>query len=160
MPLVELKFNAAGEEQWARSLELYDHELQDMSDPLGEIGDDLIDTIAEQFETEGGRTGTRWHSLSRAYDRWKELHWPSRPILVASGAMQAAALDPYAVHVTSNRMVYEVDDEKAIWHQKGAGAMPQRKIVNLGLADRRRWERYFAHWVNSLRRGPMRHSGR
>lgn len=81
-------------------------------------------------------------------------------MLVQTGDMRAAALDrARAVQVTPQRMLYEIRDEKAVWHQRGAGDLPQRKLVDLTMPDRRGFDRILAHWVTGLRRGPLRRSG-
>lgn len=157
--LTQVRFSIEGEDQYARAFELMEHEAGDMSDPLEAIGEHIIRTVGDQFLTEGARTGTRWHPLSRAYDRWKDEHFPDRPLLVREGAMRSAALDRRrALWVGERSMRYTIHDDKAIHHQRGDGHMPQRKLVDLGIADRREWDRIFADWLTSIRRGPLRPS--
>lgn len=159
MGAFDVRFKIAGDAQYSRAFELYSHEANDLSDPFDEIADLVLASVGAQFQTEGARSGARWHPLSVAYARWKEANFGARPILVATGSMRAAALDKaQAVLITAHRMLYEIHDDKAAWHQKGSGRNPQRKLVDLTIADRRGFDRILAHWVNGLRRGPLRHS--
>jgi hypothetical protein len=159
MPLLNVHFEIAGDAAYSRAFEAMATEATDLREPLGEIADHLVKTVGDQFLTEGARTGRRWHPLSPSYQAWKEAHFPGRPILVQTGHMRAAALDrKRAVALYPDRMVYEIQDDKAVYHQKGSGHLPQRKLVDLGMKDRRAWDRILAEWVNGLRRGPLRRS--
>lgn len=155
MPLARFRIDVHGDVQLSRAFEATAEELEDMSEPLARIGRDLRREVGEQFLTEGAHGGSPWQPLDRAYSEWKDQHapgGPGLPILVFSGDMRAAALSEDSVHVTEQRMVYEIDDEKAIWHQEGAGSLPARRIVELNLAFRRGVERTFAEWLNAVRR--------
>lgn len=57
--------------------------------------------------------------------------------------------------VTPQRLVYEIDDDKAIYHQEGKGHNPARRLVDLTPVQKREWDREFAGWLNRLRRGPI-----
>lgn len=155
MPLARFRIDVNGDVQLSRAFLATDAELADMSEPLGRIGRDLIVEVGEQFRTEGKQGGTPWKPLNTAYERWKAENapgGPGLPMLVFSGAMRGAALSPFAVRVTDRRMVYEIDDEKAIWHQEGRGRLPARRIVALNQQFRRSVEREFAEWLNAIRR--------
>ncbi len=159
MALVEISFDIDGDAQYVRAFELLAHEARDLREPLEEIAESLIQAVGRQFLTEGAAGGSRWRPLNPAYARWKDAHFPGRPLLVATGRMRAAALDKRrAVSVGAHRMVYEIHDPKAAYHQRGQGANPQRKLVELDLGVRRSWDRIVAEWVDGLRRGPLRHS--
>lgn len=158
MPLVKLRFEILGDVQLSRAFQAYAHEVEDMSDPLGKIGDALLRTVSDQFRTEGGRTGTKWHPLNASYARWKEAQVGPEPILVFSGWMRDTLTADRAVTVSRKRMVYRPTgehDDIAIYHQQGEGHNPQRKMIDLTQLDRRNWERIFATWLNELRRGPL-----
>ena len=152
---VEITFEITGEAQYARAFEILEHEARDLSDPLGEIGEDLRQRVGEQFGSEGSAGGSPWSQLDPEYLRWKELDFPGRPLLVRTGAMRGAALSPDAVRVSAHRMLYEVDSDYAMYHQTGTDDMPERKLVELTADMRRNWDRYFHEWLNSIRRGPI-----
>ena len=157
MPAVQqIRFEVAGEEEYVRGFEATAREVEDMREPLSDIGRDLRLDVAEQFGTEGGAGAHgKWKPLNVAYARWKREHGYDGGILVRTGDMFAAATDERSVTVTPKRLVYEVDDPKAIYHQQGDGHLPQRRLVDLSLEQRRGWDRIFASWLNRIRRGPM-----
>jgi hypothetical protein len=116
---------------------------------------------AEQFSTEGGLTGG-WPPLTERYAEWKDEQRPGMPILVFSGLLQRAATHP-EVHIEDDHMTMTINDEgtytvfskakgliqkhkpaTAGWHQKGAGTLPQRKVV-IDIDDEigRRWAKFF-----------------
>ena len=52
-------------------------------------------------------------------------------------------------------MVYDPQaPEYALYHQKGVQprGLPQRRMVELPMSERRNWDRAFADWLNSIRR--------
>lgn len=153
--LTRVELKVAGDTILARAFETTALEAEDMTVPLDRFADHLLRQIGEQFTTEGVAGGTPWQKLSLAYERWKEEHYPGRPILVRTGAMRARALDKReSVRVTPLTMVYEIGGEegdRAYWHQTGAGHLPARPIVALGLDARRQVDRIFAGWLNDLR---------
>ena len=157
---VRVHFDIDGDAQYSRAFEALEHEARDMSDPLERIADDLLRQIGLQFQTEGAYgLGTVWRPLSREYAAWKEEHFPGRPILVRTGEMREHMLDkPRTVRVTAQRMVYEVASDVPVYHQKGRGHNPERKMVALPGAGRRNWDRILHEWVMSIRRGPIRAS--
>lgn len=148
----------AGETQYARAFELAADEARDLSEPLGEIGDLILQSVSEQFRSEGSHGGSRWHSLNPDYERWKRQQVGDEPILVFHGTMRAAMLAHSAIHVTPRRLVYDPQaPEYALRHQKGDEGrnLPQRRMVELPAADRREWDHVFARWINSIRRGRL-----
>lgn len=151
MAYVRVGFDIAGDVQYSRAFDLYGKLASDLSEPLADIGDKLLQAVGDQFATEGAHgLGRRWQPLSQAYAAWKEQHYPGRPILVRTGDMRSAALSKGALSVSPRRLTYEVDSEYAIYHQEGRG-VPQRKIVALSNADRRDWDRVFAEYLAAER---------
>jgi hypothetical protein len=164
--MVRLRFDVAGDVQLSRGFLAYADEVADMTEPLARMGEHIRAAVGEQFATEGGRAGG-WVQLSPGYAAWKDEHFPGRPIGVLTGGMRSAALSPDAVTVTPQLLRYEIDGknadralnspgdagERAVWFQTGEGRMPIREIVRLLATDKRQLERYFAEWLNSLRRG-------
>lgn len=160
MAMVKISFDVAGERQVSRAFELTAAEAQDMSEPLARVGELLLEHIGIQFATEGGEGMTgHWMPLTPVYRAWKEAHFPGAPILVRTGAMRAAALDPTDVDVSPRRMVYEIPGqpgEIAFFHQIGAGHLPARPIVSLTMADKREMvDRTFSEWINAIRHRPI-----
>ena len=156
MPLQKIGFSVHGEDQYVRGFEATAEELRDLSEPLSNIGKMLRHDVAEQFLTEGaaGLHG-RWRQLNPSYERWKREQGYDGPILVREGDMLRAATDKRSVTVTPQRMIYEIDDPKAAYHQDGSGHLPQRRLVDLSPVQKRAWDREFASWLNRIRRGPL-----
>lgn len=158
MALFNLRFDVNGDTQVSRAFEVFGHEAEDMSDPLGRIGEDLLHKVSDQFRTEGGRSGSPWRPLNPTYAAWKESQVGPEPILVFRGWMRRTMTSRSAVTVSRKRMVYRPvgpHSDIAGYHQHGSGHNPRRKMVDLTTADKRGWERIFAEWINELRRGPM-----
>jgi hypothetical protein len=168
MTLVRIEIDVAGERQVSRAFEATAREAEDLSEPLHDVGGLILRQVGEQFLTEGAHGGSPWQRLSRAYDAWKEEHFPGRPLLVRTGAMRAAALSPQAISVGPRRLVYELDDTAgasymregeehdvgaiAYIHQKGKGHQRVRKILQLNPVARREIDRTFVEWLNAVRR--------
>lgn len=160
--MLTVTFDVAGEAQFVRAFEVYDHELRDLSEPFEDVADHLTRVVGEQFLSEGAHgLGSKWRPLNPDYEAWKEEHYPGRPILVRSGAMRAAYLVEGTRELTHDRLVWGVTDqtddegerisEYAVAHQTGRGVVPQRKIIALNTGDRRALDRVFVHWLNGLR---------
>lgn len=149
--LVGFRVDVMGERQVSTSLLDLEDGMRDLSEPLGVIGDNIIDTVREQFATEGARgLGQKWTKLSDPYREWKQRHYPGRKTLVRTGGMKGALLDKRAaLRVSDRRVVYEPRGNRAEIagrHQTGDGP-PRRKIVALTGMDARGMERTFAHWI-------------
>lgn len=160
---VEIDFEVAGETQVARTFELADAWSRDLSEPLRELMDQLVESVRAQFDSEGAAaTGQRWQALSDAYGKWKAQNYPGRPILVRDGLMKAAMLDELsAVHVSAEEAVYEPLSDIAGYHQAGETwighawghqaqifHLPQRKMVDLSEAWKHdHVDREFARWI-------------
>lgn len=157
MPLVKVGFAVGSEQQVSRAFLALEHEVADMSTPLDRMADVVLQSVREQFTTQGeSGLGHMWTPLTPEYAAWKLVHFGPRPILVASGGSKGAALNKaQAVTVTSTRMIYEPKGkggEILAWHQTGAGDLPQRKVVALTEAQKRAGvDRVFTEWLHEVR---------
>lgn len=148
---VRLRYEVEGDVQVSRAFDVAAAYAEDLSEPLGEIGEAIRQHVGRQFGSEGAASGEPWPRLSRAYAVWKELNWPGRSILVREGDMRREMLSRAAVTVTPRTMIYEPASDIAAYHQGGKGHLPARKMVNLTAADRRDWDRAIASWINGMR---------
>jgi phage gpG-like protein len=93
----------------------------------------------EQFNSEGSRGGSRWKPLSEKYRKWKERHYPGKPILQRSGRLLRSLSvigggdsireqEPLSLTLGS-RVPY------ATYHQRGAGKLPQRPPMQIQRDD-------------------------
>jgi hypothetical protein len=157
-----MRVDIAGEVQYERGFQAFEAELRDLREPLANVADVLKESVGEQFQTEGGHGGLPWQPLSPAYAAEKERRYPGHPILVASGDMRSAFLTQGTRELGPQRLVWGVTDQRdshgqpiavrASAHQTGEGVVPQRKIINLTLADRRDIDREFVSWLAYRRR--------
>ena len=146
-------------------------ELDNLSVPLSQIGENLRTNISAQFATEGGvGISGAWAALSATYGAWKQKHSPGTPILVGlrpnnkgtrahptrpqsynpSGKMKYEVLDPAATHIEPMRMLYAPTSDIAGYHQTGTSRMPARPIISLYPSTLRQWDRYVIVWLNKL----------
>jgi len=158
VPLVRVGFDVAGETQISRALQMTALEAADMSEPLDEMADVILAAVRHQFGTEGRSSGEPWPALNKRYEAWKLATFGPHPILVRQGGSKGQALNKrQAVTITRTRMVYEPKGRAQrilSWHQRGAGHLPVRKVVNLTAAQKRAAvDRVFSAWLNRLRRG-------
>lgn len=148
-----------------------DREMDDLSVPLGLVGQNLMQRIGAQFTTEGfsGATG-RWRPLSYNYGRWKEHRAPGTPILVGirptqkgsrkhpnqhesytvSGRMKYELLDPLAMHIAPQRLLYAPTSDIAGYHQTGTAKMPARPLISVYPSTLREWDRYFVAYISKV----------
>lgn len=156
MAVSRMRFSILGDVQYSRAFEVYAGEADDLTEPLQDIAESLRLSISEQFRSEGAHgLGGQWPALNPAYARWKRSVVGDQPMLVFTGEMRDEMTSQSAFTVSPQRMIYEPNDPKAIHHQRGDGSLPAREMVALNEGDRRSWDRHFATWLNSLRRGPM-----
>lgn len=158
--LTNVRFNVLGEEQYVRGFELMAQEAADLSEPLEDAGEIIIQSVEEQFGSTGSHSGRPWAPLSAAYRKWKAIHYPGKPILERTGEMKRAMIDKQtALFVNKQTLIYEPQGENAdiaAYHQGGSGHLPVRRMVDLTTSDRRAIDRAFVSWTNSLRRGAIR----
>jgi hypothetical protein len=156
--LQRLTLTIAGDTQLARAFDVLASDAEDLHEPLERTHEHLRQVVGEQFGSEGGHSGRRWQDLTPEYAKAKANHWgDGRPILVASGDLRAAWLARQPLQLTSHRLVMgpregSEEETRSLAHQTGAGHMPQRKIVDLTLGDKRGIDRIFAEWFSARTR--------
>jgi hypothetical protein len=159
VPRENIRFEVTGDVQYSRAFEMLAEEASDLSEPFRDIGTQLISSVHENFRTEGAHgVAGGWKELSPAYAEWKRQQVGNQPILVFTGRMRAAMIDPSSLNISPRRLVYEPDaPDYAIQHQDPTvdGHPPQRKMVSLPMDVRRSFDRVFVEWVNAMRSGPI-----
>jgi len=106
------------------------------------FSDSFYAWIRGQFESEGAAAGGgKWWKLSEAYAAWKERHFPGKPILQRTGALMASLTSSKAagaVYIAAPRsLTIGSDIPYAVFHQVGAGHLPQRKEIAFSEAGKR-----------------------
>lgn len=95
------------------------------------VGRHLKHAVEMQFRTEGVFLNRRrWKPLSPPYLARKRAEGFTGGILTRTRLMRRSFR---VLSITKNRLVFGSLDEKAAWHQRGAGNLPRRKILNGGV---------------------------
>lgn len=96
----------------------------------------FLNDILENFHTQGGSVGG-WRSLSPRYAAWKRSVVGNKPILVFSGAMRDSFVIGNAnnvLKVTKSSATIGSRLPRVMYHTKGMGRLPVRRVIFLGPA--------------------------
>jgi phage gpG-like protein len=105
---------------------------------------------AERFDAEG----YGWAPLAPATleDRARQ-GFPPGPILHRTGELRDSLVNPArAADMTPDTLTWGSDVEYAGYHQDGTPRMPQRKVIDIRVEDRRALERQMIRWINEVSR--------
>jgi phage gpG-like protein len=162
--LQQISATILGETQYERAFIAYEREVADLREPLGGARDILSKHAREQFDTEGRHASGGWKQLNTAYEKWKQAHYPGKPILQRTAELRDQLVDHGTIELGPHRLVWGVHPQAvnpdggrpAVYgarHQTGdtAHGLPQRKIVNLRDDEKRAIDREFAEFLNGLR---------
>ena len=156
MPLERVSFELLGERHYDRAFETLGDESRDMHEPLGQVGELILDIVDDQFETEGAaHLGRRWQPLSPAYAKWKARHYPGRKILIRTGAMRREMVARRSLTVRSDTLIYAPKHEDiASYHQGGVpeNNLPARPMIVISAAEKRNIDRIFHGWLREIAR--------
>jgi phage gpG-like protein len=145
-----LRFSIEGEKPFLVQLDRFQENFR-TAEPAFEAMADFQATIwKRQFDQEGAYTGTRWSALSPAYGRWKQRHYPGKPILQLSGDLyDSMASRPFGTEIISHdQMVIGTGVPYAAYHQHGTETMPARPIIQKPSAkDRLQFAKYLQNWI-------------
>lgn len=119
------------------------HRLEEAGADLRKIWPRMAEIFYEaerkQFESQGGRGSGGWAALAPRYAKWKEQHYPGQPILRLTGNLFRSLTEkgaPDAVYeARPGSLTLGTIDPKARAHQKGAGSMPSRPVIELVRED-------------------------
>jgi hypothetical protein len=164
--------------QWHNAFSRFADQVMDWSPVFQAIAEDFKKGQIEQFRTEGAYGSGGWKALSPKYAAWKEQHKPGMPILVFSGLLMKAATNP-DVAFTENQLMISIDDAGSYqvfskrlgrlvtkhkpavagYHQKGAGRLPKRLVIQLPESQKVRWRKIFQSYMVAATRGNPWNSG-
>lgn len=177
---VQVKVSAGEHEQtlysggpgvFGKKLEALARSAGDMTEPLGEIGQDLRMDVMGAFAAEGAYGGNpAWRPLSQPYGQWKQRHAPGAPILVGvrhsgkgsrqhpnrggnwvlSGRMRDVMISPTALFTSPRRVLYAPDSDIAGYHEFGTSRMPARPPVQINPGTLARWDGMWVRWLDRL----------
>lgn len=120
----------------------------DNLEPLWERFKPIMSAIEqEQFDSHGHGA---WPPLAASTLRYKT----GPDILVETGDLKASLIDPgRAARTSAREMVWGTDVAYAHFHQDGgsiAGRPPQRKVIDVRVEERQRFEQATVQWVNEV----------
>lgn len=142
--MIEFNFNVDGEPQLRRWLDIAADSVDDFSTIFEKLAEDFRETQEEVFKKEGANEGlSRWRPLSEGYKKWKNKHYPGRPILTLTKALRRSltirGASNHVERISPNKFEIGTKDFKAMLHQRGIRKMPKRKVIDLSDAQKRRW---------------------
>ena len=125
----------AGDVQMDRGIARFAEGIADYRPLWPILGDEFRAQEKAQFKTEGAEGGEKWKALSPAYAGWKEAHYPGKPILQRTGALEASLTKEGAdgaVYIPERkRLTMGTSIAYAIYHQKGTPRMDARPEIQL-----------------------------
>jgi phage gpG-like protein len=142
MAELRFTFEVDGVRQLDRVLTRFGERASDMSPVFKEIAADFRRMEAEQFSSEGSRSGSPWAQLSPDYAAWKAKNFPGKAILQLSGLLLESLTgnNPYSVEeISKTQMLVGTRVPYGIWHQRGTTRMPARRPIQLTEDDKMRW---------------------
>ena len=123
--------------------------IDDFQPVFKEIASEVIGPSVAQNFTAGGRPD--WPPLAESTITSKSRRGHSSRILVATGALEAAAANPSGYKISKNEMAaFPVGIEYWGWHQTGASNLPQRVIMMLQAQDRTQINNIFANFIRKF----------
>lgn len=138
-----------------KQLRAYRDRLKDLRPAWVSVLAYLRLTSIRQFRTQGARAGSPWKPLSTAYAKFKAKRWPGKPIMRASDRLftsLAQKTRDSVVRPTRKYVEYGTRVPYARHHQRGGGRLPQRKVIDLMLEDKRQVRKIVAdHLANQAR---------
>lgn len=133
--MLRFTIDVAGERQLDRGISRFEEGISDYRPVWDLIYDDFLAEVKAQFESEGAHGGGRWAPLSERYARWKQKHYPGKPILERTGDLKKSLTErgaPGAVFRSEPRaLTMGTDVPYAIYHQTGTRKMPARQEIRL-----------------------------
>lgn len=130
--MITVNLEITGLEKATSQVDELAEKMKDMSKPLKEAGDYLMEFfMMDVYGTQGSALGKKWAPLTPKYAAEKFKKWGWRPILVASGKMS----ESYSLKVASDYLLISNDakndrgDYYAAYHQEGTSKMVARPIM-------------------------------
>lgn len=126
-----------------RAFNRVEGDISDLRPIWPPVAAEIYQMIGEQFESEGAKGASgRWKALSPAYTRFKEIHYPGKPIMQATGDLYESLTDPEApgaiYRPEKDGLTIGTTVPYARAHQRGNSRLPARPLVSPSEAQKRR----------------------
>ncbi|MDE2097862.1 MAG: phage virion morphogenesis protein [Patescibacteria group bacterium] len=139
--MFRFRLEIAGQVQMDRGIARFADGVSDYRPIWPVIADDFYAQEKDQFKSEGTEGGEEWQQLSPEYEKWKEVHFPGKPILQRTGDLYkslTSASDPNTVNRQERKtLTLGSKVPYAIYHQRGTSRMPARPEIQLPEAFKR-----------------------
>ncbi len=143
---VRLRFSFLGETQVDRSLARFE-KVDDMRPVWRRLKERFVAYETDTFAS-SGRGG--WPPLSPPYAAWKGRHFPGKPVLRREDELFHSLTDRLDIDIEEPGFaIFGTADPVAVFHQKGMGRLPVRKVVDLSESERQEWVRTVQEWLVS-----------
>lgn len=138
-----------------RRLRLIGERAGDLTPAWPGVGDIIADAMTQQFATAGAAGGRAWAPLKPEYRAWKIRKGFSPEILIKTGEMRGTLVSrPMDIEdYDKTSAEFGTKDQKASWHQRGAGNLPKREIL---FADKKMSRDVNAVLADYILRGQVR----
>jgi len=125
--------------------------MEDMRPLLAGFGELFKGSMRKQFASQGAASGG-WAALSPAYAKWKEEHFPGRPIGTLRGYLSAGMTGGagYTQHIAKQSADYGLGGGPAMayGHYFDAGGRgPARPVIRFDAGESARWRRFTETWA-------------
>lgn len=138
-----------GIEIMRRRVTTYEMRLTDHTEPLTEIGQDLLQSFGANFVSQGGEFAGGWAPLAPSTLQKKR----SQVMMVESGRLMGSLTNrggENVFNVTPNSLEVGTSVPYAGYHQHGTSKMPARMLVGWSLNMRQQVVRRFNEWVQRV----------
>lgn len=140
--MVRFVFELDGVPEFDRGFSRVEREIDDHRFLWPAVSQEVYQIETEQFQSEGAAGGNKWAALSVAYKKFKEMAFPNQPILRATTSLFESVTSPNApgaiFRPEQGMLTIGTSHEAAVYHQRGTGKMPARKVYSFSEQQKRR----------------------
>lgn len=133
--MFRFRMEIAGQVQMDRGIARFADGVADYRGVWPVIADDFYAQVKDQFKSEGTEGGDKWQELTPVYAKYKEAHWPGKPILQRTGNLMTSLTtqnDPNSVYIAARKtLTLGSRVSYARFHQTGTGRMAARPEIQL-----------------------------
>lgn len=141
--MIHFTADVLGEQTINRAFNRVEQFITDFRNIWPAVTTEFYNIETEQFQSEGARGVTgRFAPLSSPYKKFKEIHFPGKPILEATGALRESLTSPDGLDSIlrpgRDELVIGSGLPYAVFHQRGAGRLPRRPPIAMNETSKRR----------------------
>lgn len=140
--MIRFDFSVDGIPAFDRAFNRIEKEIDDLRFVWPAVSAEIYSIEREQFASEGaaGASG-KWAALTKAYAKFKAVRFPNQPILKATTSLFDSVTSSDApdsiFRPERGALTIGTQREGAVWHQRGSGKMPRRRIYDFSDKQKR-----------------------